>query len=141
MSLEENKALVHRFWQSANEGNIDVIEQMTTPDFIYHDTQGDMSRDDWKQYEEMVLAAFPGIHLTIEDIIVEGDKVVTRATITGTHKGEFRGIAPTGKTATITAIYIFRIAGGKFAESWVVSDRLGLMQQLGVMPPPRQSAI
>ena len=130
---------MRRFWQAVNEGNLDVIEQMTTPDFILHDPRGDMARDDWKKYEEPVFAAFPDINMTIDDIIAEGDKVVVRTTMSGTHKGKFRGIAPTGKKTTIMAIYVFRIVGGKFAESWLASDRLGLMQQLGVIPKPGQA--
>jgi len=82
----------------------------------------------------MIIAAFPDINVTIDDIIAEGDRVVVRMHTSGTQKGEFRGIPPTGKTAVITEMSIYRISEGKIAEAWVVSDWLGLMQQLGVIP-------
>ncbi len=81
-------------------------------------------------------AGFPDLHITIEDIIAEGDKVATRATARGTHKGEFMNIPPTGKQVTVTSIAIQQIAGGKVVEVWVNIDHLGMMQQLGAVPPP-----
>jgi predicted ester cyclase len=74
-------------------------------------------------------------HFTIEDMIVEGNKVVTRATVQGTHKNDFMGIAPTGKQFTMTGIWIYYIADGKIIEDWEVLDQLGMMQQLGAIPP------
>jgi predicted ester cyclase len=82
--------------------------------------------------------AFSDLHLTIDDIIVEGDKVAARFTFSGTHKGEFLGIPPTNKKVTIWGIWIDRIAGGKFVESWVRYDSLSFMQQLGAVPKPRK---
>jgi steroid delta-isomerase-like uncharacterized protein len=135
MSTEENKALVRRFWQAGNEHSLKVFDDLMTTDYIQHDTTGDMSVDDLKAYNTMNFSAFPDINFSIDDIIAEGDRVVTRLTISGTHKGELRGMPPTGKTATITGISIYRISEGKIAEGWVLSDRLGMMQQLGVIPP------
>jgi predicted ester cyclase len=76
------------------------------------------------------------VQSTIEDIIAEGDRVVWRLTIRGTHRGMFRGIAPTGKYITITAMKIVRLANGQFVENWGEQDNLGLLQQLGVLPAP-----
>jgi predicted ester cyclase len=84
-------------------------------------------------------AAFPDLRLTIEDQIAEGDKVVTRFTARGTHRGKLPGIAPTGKQVTTTAIIINRYTGGKIAESWINGDILGLLQQLGVIPRMAQA--
>jgi predicted ester cyclase len=78
-----------------------------------------------------LLAAFPDIHVTIEDQVAEGDKVSTRRTWHGTHQGEYRGIGPTGKRVMWTQISIVRFAGGKVVEDWVVADELGLLEQLG----------
>ncbi len=83
-------------------------------------------------------SAFPDIHLTIDDMVAEGDKVAVRITMTGTHKGEFMGIPPTNKKVTIWAINIYRIAGGKIVEELGKADTLGLMQQLGVVPTPKK---
>ena len=82
----------------------------------------------------MTIAAIPDVTATIEDIIAEGDRVAVRMTMRGTQKGEFRGIPPTGKTAVMTEMSIYRISEGKIAEGWDLSDRLGLMQQLGAIP-------
>jgi len=78
--------------------------------------------------------AFPDLHYTIEDMIAEGDKVVVRLTFSGTHRGEFMGVAPTNKRVTTTAIFIQRIVSGKLVEEWSNADLLGFFQQLGVIP-------
>ncbi len=80
--------------------------------------------------------AFPDLHVTLDDIIVEGDKAAIRFTGTGTHKGELMGIPATNKKATWSSVEIDRFAGGKFVESWERFDTLGVMQQLGVVPTP-----
>ena len=82
----------------------------------------------------MTLAGFPDLHVTIEDMIAEGDKVVARLTASGTQQGAFLGIPSTGKHATISDIEVVRIVNGKFVEIWVQADFLGLLQQLGVVP-------
>jgi predicted ester cyclase len=83
-----------------------------------------------------VFDAFPDTHMTIEDLIVEGDKVVGRYTMTGTHKGAYMGIPPTNKKLTMSVIEIDRFVGGKCVESWLKADTLGMMQQLGAIPTP-----
>ena len=75
---------------------------------------------------------------TVDDLVAEGDKVVVRWTFRGTHPGEFQGVPPTGKQVTIIGISIFRIVGNKVVEDWTIIDLLGLLQQLGVIPPPGQ---
>jgi predicted ester cyclase len=84
----------------------------------------------------MYRTAFPNIHVTIEDQIAEGDKVVTRWTGHGTHQGELMGIPPTNKAVTVTGIAIDRIVAGKIVEHWENFDQLGMLVQLGVVPPP-----
>lgn len=90
-------------------------------------------REGFKQFVLMYRSAFPDMHITIEDQIAEGDKVVSRWTARGTHQGELMGIPPTGKQATVTGINIERFANGKFVEEWSNFDALGLLQQLGVV--------
>ncbi len=92
-----------------------------------------------KQFDTMLRGAFPDIHFTVEDQIAETDKVVTRWTARGTHRGQLMGIPATNRSVTWAGITIHRIADGRVAESWVSSDALGLMQQLGVSPTPGQS--
>jgi len=88
--------------------------------------------DALKQIWAMLLRIYPDIHLMVEDLIGEGDKVVGRTTVTGTHRGEFMGVAPTGKSVTYNEMFIFRIADGRVVETWGVVDVYAQMKQIGV---------
>ena len=135
---EQNKAVIRRWIEALNAGNLDVADEIYAPDFVMHDP-GNPDRlpgpEGTKQGFAAFLAAFPDLHVTIEDIIAEGDKVVWRVSLTGTHKGEFLGIAPTGKQITNTGITIVRMVDGKFVEGWQNGDDLGMLQQIGAIPP------
>ncbi|MGB3717447.1 MAG: ester cyclase [Candidatus Promineifilaceae bacterium] len=137
---EENKAIVRRFYEEfANQGILSVAEELVAPDFVDHNPPGPdfaPGLEGLKQVFTMFRLAFPDMILTVEDQIAEGDKVVTRLTSRGTHKGELMGVPPTGKTITIGLIDIFRVEGGQLAEHWGESDTMGMMQQLGVVPSP-----
>ena len=138
---EQNKALVRRFFEDAwNTGNLALIDVIMAPDVVVHGAPPGArpGSQGIKHAVTMFRTAFPDIHMTIEDMLAEGDKVAIRLTATGTHKGELMGIAPTGKHVSITATAIYRFAGGKIQEGWVNRDDLGMMQQLGVVPPPGQ---
>lgn len=143
MSAEENKALVRRLVEETNRtrfADLTVMDEVYATNLIYHGT-GDLKNGDLqglKQFVSTMRTAFPDLQGTIDDIVVEGDKVVYRWTIRGTHKVEFNGIAPTGKQVAMNAISINRISGGKIVEEWEITDELGLMQQLGIVPPPGQ---
>ncbi len=135
---EKNKAIARRVIEEVwNQGKLDVMDEIYATDFILNDPAVGEVRgtEGLKQYVSMYRTAFPDVQLTIEDMIAEGDKVVTRFTFTGTHKGELMGIPPTGVQVTMTGIAISRIAGGKVVEDWVNGDDLGMLQQLGVIPP------
>ncbi len=138
MSLDENKALVRRYIEEVyNKGNVAAIDELLAHDFVHHFLPPGMGtdRESYKQFAAMHHAAFPDFHITVEDMVAEGDKVVCRWSGRGTHKGEFMRIAPTGKQVTERAMCLHRVEGGKVAESWVELDQLGMMQQLGVVPP------
>ena len=139
MSTEENKALVRRFYDDViNKHNVDAVDNFIATDAIDHSAPpGSASGlEGAKQQMSMFFSAFPDIRVTAEDQIAEGDKVVSRLSVRGTHKGEFMGIPPTGKEITMTAIDMVRIASGKMVEHWEEVDMLGVMQQLGAIPPP-----
>jgi steroid delta-isomerase-like uncharacterized protein len=105
------------------------------PDIVLHNASMTIQGyPAYKQFISMYFTAFPDLHITIEDMIAEGDTVVVRTTFHGTHKGDLMSIPPTGKQATTTGISIFRVANGKALEHWANSDDLGLLQQLGVIP-------
>ncbi len=143
MSAEEIRALERRVFEEWNKGKaaaIDAIDEFYAPDYVEHTGTGEDIHDlkDYKQSWDELYTAFPDLHFTIDDMVVEGDKVAVRFTFSGTHKGEFEGIPPTNKKMTMWGIYIDRIAGGKFVESWVRYDTLGLKQQLGLVLAPSQ---
>jgi steroid delta-isomerase-like uncharacterized protein len=142
MSTEANKAVARRTYETFNTavrtGNFGALEEVLAANTVDHNpTPGQApGLEGVKQVFGMFRTAFPDLRFTVEDIIAEGDKVVSRITAHGTHKGDFQGIPPTGKQTTQTGIDILRIAGGKVVERWGEFDNLGLMQQIGVVPPP-----
>lgn len=138
MSTEQNKALAKRAWDEMfNQKNIAVVDELFASDYIYHGPQGHefSGTENLKKILSHYLEAFPDLHIDIEDLVAEGDKVASRVTMTGTHKGELQGIPPTGKEVNTTMILITRFADGMVAEDWESRDDLGLLQQLGVIPP------
>jgi predicted ester cyclase len=141
MSTEANKASVRRFYDEVfNKKNMAAIDEFIDPNHVDHAAPPGTPSGlkGVKQTLTMYLTAFPDLHFTVEDIIAERDQVVARLTARGTQQGEFMGIPPTGKQATVTAIDISRFAGGKSVEHWLNMDTLGLLQQLGVIPAPGQ---
>ena len=131
MSVEENKTLVRRqqaeLWN--HTGDLDAAAELFAPDRV----------EDAKQEAASVRRGFPDLESTIEDLIAERDKVVAHWRAQATHQGEYMGIPPTGNRVNFTGISIYRIEGGQIAESWGVSDLLGLMQQLGAIREPGQA--
>ena len=137
LSTEEDKTVVYRLVDEAwNKGNVGIIDALLCPDYVLHipSRQETVDREGYKQAIHMYRTAFPDVLFSIQETITEEDKVVIRWTITGTHKGPYMGVAPTDKRVTLTGISIRRFEEGKIAEEWVVSDMLGLMQQMGIIP-------
>ena len=138
MSAESNKALSRRLLEEAfNAGNIDVIDELVTTDFVNHDAalpEPMVGPDAAKATISGYRTAFPDLRITIEEQIADDQRVATRWSANGTHEGDLMGMAPTGKQATVTGITIDRIVDGRIAESWTNWDTLGMLQQLGVVP-------
>lgn len=134
MKLEQNKAIVRGYMNEIlNEGNLAAFDSYFSEDVVFNNSKG------FKQQlagMQAIRTAFPDFRLTIEDQIAEGDKVVTRVTFHGTHRGEFRGVAPTGKQVKYSGIAIDRIVNGKVVEMWHVAETLGLLQQIGATLAP-----
>ena len=131
MSLEENKAIVRRFVEAYNTRNLGLFDDLLAPD--YFDQTSKVGPEGLKQLMNMAFKAFPDFHETIEDIIAEGDKVWVRITFTGTHTGEFMGIAPTDKKLTTEMVDIFRIVNGKLVEYRDVNNNLDYLKKLGII--------
>jgi len=132
LSLEENKAIIRRWFEAENKKDLSPIEDIVAPDFVDH-THQLRSREEYKKRITMFIKGFPDFHETIEDIIAEGDKVWVRFKFTGTHKGEYLGLAPTGKKITVECVDIFRMVDGKAVEEWEVADGLDSLKQLSLI--------
>jgi len=139
MSVKENKALARRLIDAINTRNWGLIDEVMAPGYIDHYALPGQKtgREGYKEGLISFTNAFPDFQFTIDDMVAEEDKVAIRFTMTGTHKGEIVGILPTNKRITYTHIHIFRYVSGKIVEDWGFGDRLGFMEQLGVIPPTR----
>ena len=133
-----NKQIVRKLFNNLlNKGNLAVADEIIAPNHVNHDpATPDTGKgpDGEKQIVTLYRNAFPDLQFKIDHMIDADDFVTTRYTSTGTHKGELRGIAATNKTFRVEGVVINRISRGRIAESWVMWDALGLMQQLGVVP-------
>jgi steroid delta-isomerase-like uncharacterized protein len=134
---EHNKQVVRRFIEEVqNKKNWDTFDALHQPDFVNLSAPPGMPNDldGGRIFLGAFLNAFPDCHFTVDDMIAEGDRVVTKKTFTGTHTGEFMGIPATGKPVKITFVDILRLRDGKIVEHWLSMDQLSFMQQLGVIP-------
>jgi predicted ester cyclase len=130
---EQNKAIVRRYrLEIANEGKLDLVDEIFAATFTMNGQE--MTPESFKQFIQIWHTAFSDLEYTQEDLIAEGDQVVERWTARGTHTGELFDIPPTGKQITTSGILIHRIVDGKIVAFVEVTDGLGLMQQLGVVP-------
>ncbi len=133
---EENKALARRSWELVSQRNPDALEEVYAADSVLHEPDQDLqSLEEVKQYLSMYVSAFPDLDVTVEDVIAEGDKAVTRWTLRGTHQGEIEEFGPpTGRQVEVGGISIQRIEDGKIVEEWERYDNLSILQQLGLVP-------
>ncbi len=131
-SLDENRAIVTRYVYMTNMANFDAFDEFVVPSYVDHDPIPGQQpgREGLKDAYRLFIAAFPDVWFTFEDLIAEGDMVVGRGVIQGTHKGAFLGIPPTGKVVTWTGTRMFRVTDGKVVEGWINLDLLGLMSQI-----------
>ena len=131
---EENKALARRAWELAD--NPDILEEVYAPDVVWHEPDQEIrGLEQAKKFVSAYKTAFPDLKITVEDVIAEGDKVVSRVTLRGTHQEETEEFGPpTGRQIEGGGITISRIEGGKIVEDWDSYDNLTTLQQLGLAP-------
>jgi predicted ester cyclase len=135
-----NKATVRRFCDAMNTNDAELIsetiDELVEPDALIRTPLpiAATGAQGLKEVFARLHRTYPDLHITIEDLVEEGDKVVSRNTVTGTHQGEYMGLQPTGKAVTYNEIFIARFAGGRIAETWGVVDVFAQMKQLGVIP-------
>lgn len=140
----DNKGLSRRILEEVwNRQNLDVVDEMIAANFVQHDPQspvGVRGVDGYKQFVRYYLTAFPDSHFTVEDQIAEGSMVVTRWTVTSTHKGNLGAILASGRQMSVTGITWTRVENGKIVEGWTNWDTLGMLQQLGIVATPARQA-
>ncbi len=135
---EENRQIVSRYIEEfKNQGNHDIVDELVAPDFVHHFTDPRLppGPDALKLLGQAIVAGFPDVQATVNDLIASGDKVIERTTASATHNGEFNGVPATGNRVTWTEIHIYRLSDGKIVELWSEIDLLALLAQIGALPP------
>ncbi|MFC2077879.1 ester cyclase [Candidatus Bipolaricaulota bacterium] len=133
---EENLAIARGIPKAWNERNVALLDEVLSPDYVWHGASMTLDLDGYKGYMSQVLAAFPDFRVSFVRTAAEADMVGASCTITGTHLVDFMGIPATGVQVTFTGMILHRLADGKVVESWELSDTYGMLVQLGVIPPP-----
>jgi steroid delta-isomerase-like uncharacterized protein len=131
---EANKALAQEFYAAINSGNLGIVDSHVADNFVDHEEFPGIppTKEGVRQFFTMMRTSFPDYNLTLDHIVTEGDLVAIHGVIHGTHRGEFMGIAPTGKQIAVPFFELVRVTGGKAVEHWGVTDTTTMMQQLGV---------
>ncbi|RZV45563.1 MAG: ester cyclase [Acidimicrobiia bacterium] len=133
-SMSDLKALVRRVYDEVfNEGKVELIDELLAENFVEHEQMPGMpsDREAPKMYTQMARNAFPDFRMTVEEVLQDGNKVIVRGRSSGTHKGEFWGMPPTGNTFDIAFIDILEYDGDKMVGHWGVTDTAAMMEQLG----------
>jgi predicted ester cyclase len=139
MSTEQNKALLRRYFDEIiNKRNFPILGELMAPGLAKDLVNDGVPPDGFNQSNFGIFYSFPDLQITIEDDFAEGDKVATRGYLAGTHKGDFEGLAPTGKQVKFAYIDLWRVENGKLVEFWGKIDHSGLMKQLGLVSKPAQ---
>jgi predicted ester cyclase len=138
---EANKAIIRRYREAHNTNNMAALDEIVAADLVAHNMLPGLppGLEGGKMAHQGFLAAFPDGRTNTEDLIAEGDKVVERYSFSGTNTGSFLGAPPTHRPVASSSISIYRIANGKIVEHWGENDVIGVMVQLGLMPPPGQA--
>jgi steroid delta-isomerase-like uncharacterized protein len=138
-TMQSQSVLQHMFDKAFNQGNLAAIDELVAPDGISHHLSWGMpaNRMGLKQLIAMLRTAFPDLQCTIEDEIIAGDKIAAHWTMRGTHKGLFLGNSPTNKPILVQGLIYARTNNNQIIENWTMIDQMGVLQQLGLVPPPR----
>ncbi len=132
----KNEAVIRQYVDAMNRGDESFLDQYMGNSYIYHGPDGDLDKEGFKKFHHMVLGAFSNYTMRIEDEFGKEDEVVTRWEFSGTHTGDFQGVEPTGNRIKFNGMIISKFENDRVVEEWEVVDRLGMMKQLGMLPPP-----
>ena len=138
MSVQENSAVIRRWIDTWNNQDLDAAADLLAPDYLRHDANLPDVNGPTAQLEFMsgIFSAFPDLDLQVEQLIAQDDLVVARASVRGTHQGDFLGVPATGNEVSFESMEVWRLDAGRIAEQWVVMNVMGLFQQLGAIPSP-----
>ena len=140
VSAEENEVLLRRYFEAVNRRDLDVLDELLAPNYTNHSFHGVApGPEGMREIIALFYLAFPDLNVTVEEMFAGGEQIASRGTMRGTHRGEFMGIPSTGKQVRFNYIDIWHLAEGKFVETWVQMDMLGLMQQLDAIPSAGQA--
>jgi steroid delta-isomerase-like uncharacterized protein len=133
---EDARTLVARFYDGINAGDLGVIDELIADDFVEHEDFPGISqdKDGVRQFFTIFRSAFPDMRMDAHEVLVDGDLVCVRSTMSGTHEGNFMGMPPSGKHFEVTGFDMVRIRDGEVTDHWGVMDAMTMMQQLGAMP-------
>lgn len=135
----DHRTIASRIYSEVFEqGNIDLIDELLTEDFVDHEVPPGMpnGREAPKEMLSQLRVAFPDLRVAVQDMVAEGDRVAVRALMTGTHQGEYMGIPATGRTVEVAVFDMLEFRGARISQHWGVTDAMAMMQQLGVVEPP-----
>lgn len=140
--VNANKELVGRFYKEVyGDWNMALVDEVVSPQFISHDWPkgSPTGPQGFRNFYSAIRSALPDARYEVDDLIAEDDKVVVRWRLLGTHKGDFRGIAPSGRPIALKGIAIYRVVRGKLMERWVVTDLYGVLEEIRGSSPPETS--
>jgi predicted ester cyclase len=133
MVIDDNRNVIRRLYEEAiNPGQLSLLDELIAAEFQGAD--GETGSKGFRRPLDELRRGFPDIHFAVEDLIIEGDRVAVRWTWQGTHTGQFREFAPTGLRITDTGMAFYELRAGKVARVWMLTDRLGFLEQVGVVP-------
>jgi predicted ester cyclase len=134
MQEEPKQVFITLMEEVFNRGNVDVADDLVAEDFCNHEAPNSRGPEGFKASAVWLRSAFPDYHAELHEVVVEGDLLVARLVVSGTHRGEFLGAPPTGRSFKVQHLHMYRIEAGKVAEHWACRDDLGQLNQLGLLP-------
>jgi predicted ester cyclase len=136
--MSQVEEVLHGIYEAVNTGNLALLEKFVAPGYVEH-SEGFQGVEPFQQQVAAFRAAFPDLHVSIEDLLIDGDRFASRTTVTGTHTGDLMGLPATGQRISVEAVDIGRIASGQAQERWGGLNMYALLTQLGVIPAPQPS--
>jgi predicted ester cyclase len=135
--MSQAEEVLAGIYEAINTGNLALLEKFVAPDYVEH-SEGFQGVEPFQQQITAFRAAFPDLHVSIDDLLTDGDRFASRTTVTGTHTGDLMGMPPTGKQINVDAVDIGRIENGQATERWGGLNMYSMLTQLGVIPAPQQ---